>query len=326
MARGRDFSRVGVRVAAALGAALVLGLAAVAMKAGSGTALAGDGPEKARWVLLALGVVVLALPLALRARRSQDVMREETPAQARVSSLIVPAFTVMAVATFVGLAILGTRSTQIPYSPPQGVAAPRVTTGTVPPSQYPADPPSSTPPAAGSSIDFKALLTGFVILVGVVVLIVLVVLVVRWLMARRRVTTDSDGVVDGGIDGDGTEEALAEAVLAGRAALTDDADPRTAIIACYAAMERSLDHGGISRRKADTPTELLHRAVQAELVLGGAARTLTELFTEARYSTHPMGEHQRDQARAALEDIGRHLAAATAPTAAGLGVTEEIEI
>ncbi|SEM09000.1 DUF4129 domain-containing protein [Streptacidiphilus jiangxiensis] len=325
MARGKDSSRIGVRVGAALGAAVLLGLAAVAMNAAKGTALAGDGPEKGKWGLLAFGILVLAIPLTLRARRSQDALAEETPAQARISSLIVPGFVLMAVATFVGIAVLGTQSHQPPpLQPPQGISA--ATQGQQAPTSYPPEQPARTTPPGQPKIDFKSLFYGFLWLLAIAALITLAVLVTRWLMARRRTGEGEDGVVIGADAGDGTEEALADAVQAGRAALADDPDPRTAIIACYAAMEASLAQGGISRRKADTPTELLQRAVESELVQGPAARSLTELFSEARYSTHPMGEHQRDQARAALEDIGAHLAAAAAATEAVHGPREEIEI
>jgi hypothetical protein len=176
-------------------------------------------------------------------------------------------------------------------------------------------------------INFQSLLIGFLIVLGVVLAVLLIVLLARWLTIRRRTGGAGDGTVDGGLaEGDGTGEALAGAVQAGRQALADDPDPRTAIIACYAAMETSLGDGGISRRKADTPTELLQRAAEAGLVQGHAAQALTDLFGEARYSTHPMGEHQRDQARAALEAISAHLAAAVADADARYGVREEVEI
>lgn len=104
----------------------------------------------------------------------------------------------------------------------------------------------------------------------------------------------------------GTEE-LREAVEEGRAALADIDDARAAIIACYVAMERRLADRGTARVVADTPDELLARAVAAGVVHGGAASRLTSLFYEARFSSHPLGEGKRDAARAALDRLAEEL-------------------
>ncbi|HEX4094578.1 MAG TPA: DUF4129 domain-containing protein [Trebonia sp.] len=110
----------------------------------------------------------------------------------------------------------------------------------------------------------------------------------------------------------GTEE-LREAVESGRAALAEISDARAAIIACYLAMERSLADRGTSRAAADTPDELLARAVAAGTVRGQAASRLTTLFYEARFSTHPVAAEQRDAASAALAELAAELAAAAEP-------------
>lgn len=104
----------------------------------------------------------------------------------------------------------------------------------------------------------------------------------------------------------GTEE-LREAVEEGRAALADIDDARAAIIACYVAMEHRLADRGTARVVADTPDELLARAVAAGVVHGGAASRLTSLFYEARFSSHPLSEGKRDAARAALDQLAEEL-------------------
>jgi hypothetical protein len=118
------------------------------------------------------------------------------------------------------------------------------------------------------------------------------------------------------IPGDLAEEAggLREAVASGRAAMADLDDARTAIIACYAAMERSLAERGAERGAAGTPDELLNRAVSAGLLRGrdGAARTLTALFYEARFSSHPLGPGQRAAAVRALDELAAELGDAPA--------------
>ena len=108
---------------------------------------------------------------------------------------------------------------------------------------------------------------------------------------------------------DVSTEELREAVNEGRAALAGIDDARAAIIACYAAMERRLAERGTARGAADTPDELLARAVGSGAVRGGAAGRLTTLFYEARFSTHPLGAGQRDAASAALDELAEELAA-----------------
>jgi len=111
------------------------------------------------------------------------------------------------------------------------------------------------------------------------------------------------------LDGDVSPEDLREAVESGRVALAEIDDARAAIIACYLAMERSLADRGTARGVADTPDELLARAVAAGIATGTAARRLTDLFYEARFSRHPLGRRQRDAASAALDELAAELAA-----------------
>ena len=98
-------------------------------------------------------------------------------------------------------------------------------------------------------------------------------------------------------------EPLAEAVAAGEQALRAEADPRTAIIRCYAAMEHSLADAGSPAEAADTPAEVLARATAGGLVKSRWAGTLTGLFRKARYSPHLMTEADREAALAALAQV-----------------------
>lgn len=99
------------------------------------------------------------------------------------------------------------------------------------------------------------------------------------------------------------EESLAAALAAGARALHEDPDPRTAIIGCYAAMERSLADAGSPPRMADTPAEVLSRATVGGLVRSAPAGTLTGLFRQARYSSHPVTEADRAAAVEALAQV-----------------------
>lgn len=111
----------------------------------------------------------------------------------------------------------------------------------------------------------------------------------------------------------GTEVApLAAALAAGARALHEDTDPRTAIIGCYAAMERSLADAGSPPRLADTPAEVLNRATAGGLVRSvRAAATLTGLFRQARYGSHPMTGADLAAAREALALVQADLDAAS---------------
>jgi hypothetical protein len=115
-----------------------------------------------------------------------------------------------------------------------------------------------------------------------------------------------------GLGADPDAAPLAAALAAGARALHSDPDPRAAIIACYAAMERSLADAGSPPRLADTPAEVLSRATEGGLVRSTwAAATLTGLFRQARYSGHPMTEADRATAIDALAQVQADLAGGT---------------
>jgi Domain of unknown function (DUF4129) len=126
------------------------------------------------------------------------------------------------------------------------------------------------------------------------------------------------------------ESRLREAVESGQSALRRLDDARTAIIACYVAMEESLARAGTARAAADTPDELLARAADRGLVTGGAAAWLTALFYEARFSSHPMPPNARGAAALALSELAESLgdpdaaraAAGAGPAGAGPAGTE----
>lgn len=104
-------------------------------------------------------------------------------------------------------------------------------------------------------------------------------------------------------------QTLARAAERGLVEIGDlSREPREAIIACYAAMERELGKSpGAIPQDSDTPTEVLGRAVDLRLVRGGSAGELVDLFEEARFSTHVMGEDHREAAVRVLRMVLREL-------------------
>ena len=105
-------------------------------------------------------------------------------------------------------------------------------------------------------------------------------------------------------------ESLARAAELGLAEIADlSREPREAIIACYAAMERELTRvPGAVPQDFDTPTEVLARAVEHHALHADSATQLVELFEEARFSPHVMNEGHRDVAvgvlRLVLTELG----------------------
>jgi hypothetical protein len=98
--------------------------------------------------------------------------------------------------------------------------------------------------------------------------------------------------------------------------LRAETDPRRAVIAAYARMERVLAKHGIPRRRFEAPHEYLER-VLADLTHGGtAAVRLTALFERARFSSHQIAAATKDEAIEAVEDLQAELAAAEASQAA----------
>ncbi|MCV7078700.1 DUF4129 domain-containing protein [Mycobacterium szulgai] len=98
-------------------------------------------------------------------------------------------------------------------------------------------------------------------------------------------------------------ESLARAAEVGLAEIADlSREPREAIIACYAAMERELaDVPGAAPQEFDTPTEVLARAVERHALQADNAVQLVELFAEARFSPHVMSEGHREVAVRVLQ-------------------------
>ena len=155
---------------------------------------------------------------------------------------------------------------------------------------------------AGHSPNLAGLVHYLLIAILIVAVVAVVIAVWRRRLAwsRRPDGTDVDDAGD-------TPAELARAVRSARQALRDVDQARAAIIECYVAMESSLADAGAARAAAETPDELLARAVGLGVVGAGPAGRLTALFYEARFSTHPMPPARRDEAEQALADLAATL-------------------
>jgi hypothetical protein len=86
-------------------------------------------------------------------------------------------------------------------------------------------------------------------------------------------------------------------------------DPRRAIIAAYARMERLFETYGVPRHHAEAPMEYLGRALPELRASGAALGRLTGLFQWAKFSSHDVDEAMRTDAIAALTQVRDELRA-----------------
>jgi Domain of unknown function (DUF4129) len=92
--------------------------------------------------------------------------------------------------------------------------------------------------------------------------------------------------------------------------LEREPDPRRAVIAAWARMERGLAAAGLPRDPAEAPFEYAGRVLEAALARPASVHRLTGLFERAKFSQHRIGEGDRTQAIAALRAVRRDLAEA----------------
>ncbi len=301
----RQIRRSGVLLAVT--AALGLGVAAVSVHAAAGAALRDAGLATGGALALALLFALAALTAAVKYREHVRTTEAATTAQDRLRQATI--VVLFASSAFVPFALLLLRR---PSADNEGPEYPVVQpSGNVGPSQAIPTLPTHVPGKGhGFSFDLTGFLLTMLIVIGVLLLALLIAIAIRLL--RKVPTVAPSGPASQIVQSQIEDEALTDALLAGRAALAGD-DARAAIIACYAAMEESLGQAGILRERSDSPSDLLRRATTRELPGAGAqnAATLTDLFREARFSTHPLTTGQLDAARSALDAVTAALAERT---------------
>ena len=185
---------------------------------------------------------------------------------------------------------------------------PRSMPGASPAAAGPASPGDAapTPPAPDTGAGGPDVLSFLYGVTGVVLL----VLVGGSVIAARRhppmpvaaVAPPDDEAGPASID---DAESFARAAEVGLAEVGDQSrEPRKAIIACYAAMERELELlPDAAPREFDTASEVLARAVDQRALAPDSATRLVDLFDEARFSPHVMNEGHRDAAVAVLTHV-----------------------
>ena len=187
--------------------------------------------------------------------------------------------------------------------PEQPASAPPAAPDTSAPNPRATDPPR----ASESEPESDTNVVGY--LVPPMLVLMVLVVVGTAVASRRRGSGElqypaddfADDVPATGTAGD----SLARAAEVGLAEIGDlTREPREAIIACYAAMERELTRvPGAVPQDCDTPSEVLARAVDNRALRADSATELVELFEEARFSPHVMSEAHRDAAVSVLERV-----------------------
>ena len=92
--------------------------------------------------------------------------------------------------------------------------------------------------------------------------------------------------------------------------LRAEADPRRAVIAAYARMERALAAYGLPRHPSEAPDEYLQRIFADLDVSRRATSRLTALFSWAKFSGQDVAPEMKDEAIEALEAVRAELRAA----------------
>jgi tetrahydromethanopterin S-methyltransferase subunit B len=85
--------------------------------------------------------------------------------------------------------------------------------------------------------------------------------------------------------------------------LRNETDPRKAVIAAYARMEKILAAHGLPRRASEAPLEYLSRVLVELRVSEEAVTRLTSLFARAKFSEHEIGPEAKAEAIDALVSL-----------------------
>ncbi len=176
---------------------------------------------------------------------------------------------------------------------------------------FPGPPPISTTPEQGQPAPYEPSVSWVPI---AVVVLLLIAGIVAYVVAERR-----------GRRGGRSDAALAEQLAVVLDDTLDDlraeADPRRAIIAAYARLERVLAANGVPRHAAETSDEYLSRVLHDLELDSGAVERLTRLFTRAKFSQHDVDTAMKEEAIDALAQVRDELRLTREKPGARSGVT-----
>ena len=134
-----------------------------------------------------------------------------------------------------------------------------------------------------------------------VLLTLLAVGLAAWRVAERRERASRASA--------SVAESLADAIDETLDDLLAETDPRRAVIAAYARLERVLGAYGLPRLTSETQEEYLARILGDLEVDTRSIRRLTDLFTQAKFSLHEVDDAMKEEAVAALVLVRNELRA-----------------
>lgn len=288
-----DRAERGIRAAAVVAGLLAL-LALVGLASGSGRPEAAGTTDvgavaEIRDVILSVGLTLYALALAVIVLA---VWRYRTRGDRLPERQRLREFIVFMILIGVAVWIFRDQAQLRPATPDETAFGPGVVEAQRPPA--PQEQPEQIPPAEfrwDVAIAVAAAAAATAAGIGLVV-------------ARRRRAANGRSPED---------EAAAELAALVEGTLADlrrETDPRRAVIAAYAQMERVLARHGLPRRPAEAPFEYLARILRELRVRASSALALTELFERARFSPHVIDAAMRDEAVEALLAVRDDLRAA----------------
>jgi hypothetical protein len=283
-------ARRGSAARGGLGAVAVLLGAALIAAAASGDVAAGSPRrpgDRVLDLLFSFGIVLGALVLLLgavvyaltwRARMRGGEMRKPM-SLVRAIAILTGAFLLLLAIAYVRRRDLGFDGQGVSDAVPPGSQD-----GSVPPGSRGYEPEFATMPV-------------LIVAAAVLAAVVAVVLARR---ARRRSEERTES----------PPPTLSEVLADTLDDLRSEPDPRRAVIAAYARLERALAAAGHARRRSDAPGEYLARVLREANVAPYAVERLTALFARAKFSQHEVGEEMRSEAIEALEEVREELRAA----------------
>ncbi len=245
---------------------------------------------------IALGALVVYLVLVVRGWSH----RVPVPGQVVVTFLVV----VMLATVFLVLASFADPGLHLPggarfHPPPSGTGGNSSANST------------NRTAAPGGGLGSFPVTASLPYILAVAAALVLVVFVVPWLVdlvrSRALATRGADEPVD---DREQVRTVVASAIH--RLGATSAEDPRQVILALYAQLleQASLRLGNLDPA---TPREIERAMITAFRLRPETARTLTTIFEEARYSSHPMYDSAVARARVSLAQALADLSAFPIP-------------
>lgn len=284
-----------------LPALVVLGLVAVVAIAATGSTQSGDGEtqppsETLLDALFSLGLVAVALGgvlLVYGLAQRKEIAREVASGRYRRLGLV----------SFLGFWTVFTaffywRLTN--WTPPQPGEEDQDLA-------FPGATPEPTTPESENTTPYEPSISWLTI--SVVVGLVLAA-VAAYVVAERRSRRSRRS-------GEELAEQLALALDETLDDLRAEADPRRAIIAAYARLERVLAANGVPRRASETSDEYLTRVLRELEIAPQAVERLTALFTRAKFSQHDVDSTMKEEAIGALEQVRDELRLARGTPLAG---------